>query len=205
MDNLRAIVKVKIHKWRQPNKLGVVGSLECTGSKSRLENWDALFAMKTSYILLVWGVEISSAHLFFPSSFEQETWKWILMGLIKYPAMMSLLLCTQIASLFLVVKSSLGFSSVFRAHIAVHKDSLGHFKFPRGVIFFHFDTWQKDNKWNSTIFLTLHKAHSSYAIILCMVGLSIIQIQGLLVKCCDVLIVKYLLPLSQVVINHGLL
>ncbi len=73
MDNLRGIVKVKIHKGRQPNKLGVVGSLECTGSKSRLENWDALFAMKTSYILLVWDVEISSAHLFFPSSFEQET------------------------------------------------------------------------------------------------------------------------------------
>jgi hypothetical protein len=58
------------------------------------------------------------------------------MELIKYPAMMSLLLCTQIESLFLVVKSSLGFSSVFRAHIAVHKNSLGHFKFPCGVIFF---------------------------------------------------------------------
>jgi len=54
MDNPRGIVKVKIHKWRQPNKLGIVGSLECTGSKSCLENWDALFAMKTSYILLVW-------------------------------------------------------------------------------------------------------------------------------------------------------
>jgi hypothetical protein len=58
------------------------------------------------------------------------------MGLIKYPAIMSLLLCAQIASLFLVVKSSLGFSSVLRAHIAVHKNSLGHFKFSCGVIFF---------------------------------------------------------------------
>jgi hypothetical protein len=57
------------------------------------------------------------------------------MGLIEYPGMMSLLLCTQIASLFLVVKSSLGFSSVFRAHVADHKTSLGHFKFPCGVIF----------------------------------------------------------------------
>jgi len=182
MDNPRGIVKVKIHKWRQPTKLGIVGSLECTESKSCLENWDALFAMKTSYILLVGGFEISSAHLFFPSSFEQETWKWILMGLINYPAMMSLLLCTQIASLFLVVKSSLGFSSVFRAHIAVHKNSLGHLKISMQCHFFSFDTWQKDNKWNSTIVLTLHTACSSYSIILFMDGLSIIKIQGLLVK-----------------------
>ncbi len=58
------------------------------------------------------------------------------MGLINYPAMMSLLLCTQIASLFLVVKSSLGFSSVFRAHIAVHKNSLGHFKISMQCHFF---------------------------------------------------------------------